>query len=415
MLMSYPESILEVVEALESHALTEGPHVEFKLFYRSVNYDALVRIMIGFANSDGGVIIIGIDELYDSSLMEAVYRCQEIPRAIKDEFEDKLASFISHRTANLDNWSFKTGLFFGHEFGVLFVHPSEKGMCFIHSESDRLNRTYYYRQGSKNVSVRAQFRRVFKYMSLENAIISLESKKWRFFEPTKWSDKFEGRFYRANYEHITKDDKNVQRVYATCVTRTQNSEAAWKVYAGSEGLQSHCIQLELDLGSLYDQLFASGFKIFERKVEYIREPQLLHIHESGNSFHELYFSDFNFRRYLDLLALKREAYSYENEVRYFAIPQKPEGRKLAGKALSEDLVIDWKEVILGIRVDKKCSLSELLALRHSCWSCGIDPVIKGQKLPGKRIPEADKMKKIDVILFNIDDMPGRRRITIDPC
>lgn len=413
--MDYPKSIAEVEEALKSHTLVEGQHVEFKIYHSRINVDELVRIMIGFANSGGGVIIIGFAELPPSAHVEHSYIGHGIPSSFKTDVAGRLADLISSRVINL-KWSYGVGHLFEMDFGAIFVSPSENGMCFLFSDSDFSNRTFYKRQNDKNVISRKQYRTVYKYMTLDSAIASMESKAWRFFEPIKWSDKFESRFYCAEYDNLPTGADCVQRVYATCVTRTRNSEAAWKVYAGREGMNSHCIQLELDLSELLWQLLASDKKIFERKVEYVEEYLLMHLHESGKTLHAQYFSGFSFDSFLDLLALKRNAYTYENEIRFFAVPQKPETRNYK-KAESIDIPMQWDKVIKRLRVDKKCSLSELVALRHSCWSCGIDPMIpkiKGKELPGNRIPEADKMKKVEVILFDIDDMPGKKRISIEP-
>lgn len=404
----YPNNITELLTELDNQTLAEGVHVDFKVFQMSVNIDVLVRTMVAMANSDGGVIVIGIADMSTKG-----YSLHGLPKGIKKKLSVNLKEFIDHRTKNLE-WSVDYGAYGGMDFAALFVTPSNKGMCFIHSDGDIANRSYYYRRGDRNVLIRSQFRTLYKYMTLDAAIASLESKSWRFYEPTQWPDKYESRFYCADYRKLPQEPGSEQRVYATCVTRTQNSEAAWKVYAGKDGMQSHCIQIELDLVELLHQLFSTGYKIYERRVDYMEETKLIHLHEASSRRHAEYFSGFNFNLFLNLLALKRDAYTYENEVRYFAIQQTPEVRSLGRKVAHADLPMDWSKIIKRIRIDKNCSLSELVALRHSCWSCGINPIIKGTSLPGGLIPSVAGMKQVDVSLFNIDDMPGRKHIVIEP-
>ena len=74
-----------------------------------------------------------------------------------------------------------------------------------------------------------RYTKVFKYMTLDVFLTSLYCGTWRFFEPSKWKDKFEQRFYCANYALPTAKGHTPQ-LFATCVTRGKNSEAAWKVY-----------------------------------------------------------------------------------------------------------------------------------------------------------------------------------------
>lgn len=407
--MAFPKTIAEIIEAIDNQTLVDGNHIEQKVFHDHINFDSITRSMVAMANSGGGVIVIGIGDLPNGA-----YILHGIPDGTERQINVGLREFIRNRTKNLDNWRHEIGKYLDMDIAAIFVEPSKGGFCFIHSENDVANRTYYYRSGDKNISVRSQFRSVYKYMTLDAAIACMEGKSWRFYEPTKWPDKFERRFYCADYSLIPQQQNSEQKVYATCVTRTQNSEAAWKVYAGNEGMKSHCVQLEMDWAEMILLLFSSGYRIYERKVDYVDEYQIMHLHESANKHHAGYFSGFCFDLFLNLLALKRDAYTYENELRYFAVPQVPEERTIKGKASSIDLSFDWSKVIKRIRVDKKCSISELVALRHSCWSCGINPVIKGANIPGKLHPNAAAMKQVEVVLFNIDDMPGRKSITIEP-
>ena len=406
----WPKTIEEVIEALDSNIITEGVHVEFKIFHSSMNVDSFVRTMIGLANSGGGVVIIGIDlmgmHIPDAMIVDGV------DNMVKNQLCNDIHPYIERRVKNMDDWNCDFGTYQDIEFAAVFVRQSSKGMSYLYSENDPMNRTYYYRSGGKSETLRAQYRTVYKYMTMDAMIASLEGKCCRFCEPISWPDKYESRFYCADYSKIDKDEYSEQRLYVTCVTRTQNNEAAWKVYAGREGLQAHCVQLELDMYALLEQLFNSGYKIFERRVHYENDNYIQHLHEKSNKNYNEHFIKFNFNQFLNLMALKREAFAYENEIRLFALKQVAEERSIK-KAFHEDLPLDWSKVIKKLRIDSKCTVSELVALRHSCWARGINPVIKGKELPGDVPANVANMVQMDVTLFNIDDMPGKRRIVIE--
>jgi len=411
----YPKNINEIIVGLEHSTLREGQHVEFKIYHGAIKVDDLSRSMIGLANSGGGVIVIGVADMTSPrSTINGAVMFRGIPTDTNDSLRKSLPDYLKARVVNVDDWRVELGTCFNMDIAAVFVEQSRHGMAYIYSTSDKANRTYYYRRGSDVINIRNQFRTVYKYMTMDAAITSLENKSWRFWEPRKWADKYETRFYCANYDKLNAESESVQRIYATCVTRNQNSEAAWKVYAGKEGMQAHCIQLELDLVKLLEQLFKSDCRIHERRVEYKDEKYIMGLHESASKHHKEYFDDFNFNLFLNLLALKRDAYTYENEVRFFATSQNAEERSHGRmKPFHRDLEMDWKDVIKRIRVDKNCSDSELVALRYSCWNCGINPVIKGRVLPGGIPASALGMKHVDVVLFNIDDMPGRKSIEIE--
>ena len=72
---------------------------------------------------------------------------------------------------------------------------------------DALTSTMYLQPFCKNKTV-------YKYMDFETAIICLTSSSIRFVEPTEWYDKYEGRFYNANYIRICKDTYLTPILYA---------------------------------------------------------------------------------------------------------------------------------------------------------------------------------------------------------
>ena len=255
-----------------------------------------------------------------------------------------------------------------------------------------------------------RYPKVYKYMTLEAFLTSLYCRTWRFFEPSKWNDKFEQRFYCANYT-IPTAIGNTPQLFATCVTRERNSEAAWKVYSHGQGLGARCLQLELDTVELRKQLRATGYQFEEKSIEYIPENVILDLHKKRKPYYKKYFTSFTLDSYLRLLSLKRNAYAYEKELRLFIIPHNGKLRNKGKKAQAMDIKIEWKNVIKRVRVDKKCSDAELASIQRACFSVGINPIIKNYNFIGI-VPIPSNLKDIEFERFDIDDMPGTNSITI---
>lgn len=194
-------------------------------------------------------------------------------------------------------------------------------------------------------------------MTLDVFLTSLYCGTWRFFEPSKWKDKFEQRFYCANYALPTAKGHTPQ-LFATCVTRAKNSEAAWKVYSNGQGLGAHCLQLELDIIELRKQLRASGLHFEEKLIEYESENKIMNLHKKRKPYYKDYFSSFTLNSFLRLLSLKREAYSYEEELRLFVIPKTNGKRNKCKKAQHQDLKIN------GVILSPKCVLTRSALMQN---------------------------------------------------
>lgn len=232
----------------------------------------------------------------------------------------------------------------------------------------------------------------YKYLDLETALLCLKNKSIRFAEPTRWEDKYEGRFYQANYENVCNDPSCSPLLYACCMTYKQNNEAAWKLYSyGKTGLGAHCVQFKINRHKFRQQLaksgqVKSGYTIFEGKVLYCREDVINGIHkkkyktsngsEVENENYNKFFDSFNLFKYLNLLLLKRDYFKHENEIRFFIIPNdvgKPKakqsqkgGIKVYGDTL--DVNIDWADVLEEIKIDEKCTDLEYEIFKDACLS-----------------------------------------------
>lgn len=250
------------------------------------------------------------------------------------------------------------------------------------------NNVHYYQLSNKFLPEKdtAYF---YKYMDLESALLSLRNGNLRFVEPTRWEDKYEGRFYNANYDNVSKNKSYYPFLYSCCMTIKPHNEAAWKVYSyGKIGLGAHCVQFKLNRNQFRKELINSketkDSDIYEGLVTYIREEIINNIHEKTyknykgdilpNEYYQSFFLSFDRLSYLNLLLLKRDYFRHENEVRFFIIPSNATDKKgkLSRKNGKEifgsysDVNIDWSNVIEEIRIDSNCTNLEYELFKDEC-------------------------------------------------
>lgn len=253
---------------------------------------------------------------------------------------------------------------------------------------------YYRLSDNKN-------RVVFKYMSLEAAILCLENANLRFVEPDQWTDPFESRFYRADYSNVlSRDSEYPKKVFACCFTLNKDSEAAWKAYSSGDGLKGRCVKIKCDLREIRRNLQSycgEGYLIYEGLVNYdLSDEDIESLHYYDSRLYSTFFSHLSIKEYLSLLLIKRPAFYYEKELRIFIIPDSDKGSE--AKEFFPSIV--WKNVIKEIVLDERCSSVEFDIFRRLCINNGI-PV--GNSKGDVRITKSQlHAKKEDSITIGAD-------------
>lgn len=402
------KDINEIVSALMDGTLQESETIEFKHTLPH-NLPMIAKTIVGIDNSGGGYLIFGVIELSKKRV-----RIVGINNA--EEIQKTLIILIQKYTVGVQGIPHIYTVD-DKKFVVFQIEKVEPKSYYSRRETSPVRLTAYERittEGSRIkeiVKEKKNYGRVYKYMTIEAFWVSLYAKTWRFFEPNKWNDKYERRFYCAKYL-IPKAGKATPQLFATCVTKKQNNEAAWKVYSHGQGLDSHCVQLELDMDKLRTELRNKGMTIVDMPVEYKEEDYIRGLHvKSKSKDYSKYFSAFTFEKFLKLLTLKREAYSYEEEVRLFALPKHYAKRSMGRKCQSKDLMVDWSKVIRKVRIDKACTDAELTSVQQACFFAGINPVINGYKFIGN-VPKPSVCVDVEFEKYDVDAMPGKSRITI---
>lgn len=166
---------------------------------------------------------------------------------------------------------------------------------------------------------------LYKYMPLNRFLSMLDEQKLTFVSPETWYDPFETRFYLADYSKF-KFDK--PEVYCMCLTDQgyENEEASWKMY--SDGSNSKIVQITFDKNIFFNILDGyanvSGCTIYIGRANYLYNVnEIKNLHKPGSKGYDYYFSsDFKIENFINLLCIKRHAFSFENEVRVFMVNNK---------------------------------------------------------------------------------------------
>lgn len=162
-------------------------------------------------------------------------------------------------------------------------------------------------------------KKLYKHMSLENALATLNNHTLWFANPTIWKDPFESRFVSAKYVDNNKktiDFPWIDRVFCACFTETAASEAYWTPYSQQQiGVEFRISRQEL-LRVLKN--YADAYDIFIGKVEYMLTS---HIKGPVNSipFSAPIPTKNSKEWWARLLLLKRVAYRYEDEIRIIIV------------------------------------------------------------------------------------------------
>ncbi len=394
----------ELLAKLRDGSLREDETVELKIQLSDFAMPTIIKCMVAMANTKGGYIIVGA--------RETRYGCSIV--GVKDPalaFDIKFRRLVDKNCPGIQ-WNIIRANIDSKTVLIINVIKSEFTIYYSNSDTSPERQYLYIRKGDGNIiDGHRLYQNIYKYMTVDAFINCMYHKSWRFFEPNKWNDKFERRFYCADYKLPGIKDCT-PRVYATCVTRAKNSEAAWKVYANGEGLNARCIELELDVVELRKQLGNSNMRIEERSVEYLQEHTIMELHKKTSSDYSRYFHNFTLKKFIDLLSVKRDAYQYEKEIRLFIIPQELTlNRSRNNKSEYIDINIAWDRVIKSMRISKKCSDAELTAIQYACFSAGINLAISSYHFITQALVPAG-LKNVSAMLFDIDEMPGTKKIII---
>ena len=250
---------------------------------------------------------------------------------------------------------------------------------------------------------------IFKYMNFDAALKSLNSGKLRFAEPSTWDDQYESRFYLADYKNVLngqKEEDVCPLLYASCFTNKKDNEPAWKIYTYAKDkndiVKSRCVQFKLDKKKLRGELIKnlSNCCVYEGCVSYFWQGFIDSMHRKSIKgggvikLHSLFFNDFDFIKYLNLLLLKRDSFEHEREIRILIVSEEDKHEKKAqdykdnngnvkhGRYI--DVQINWSKVIKEVIYDASCSKEQKQDLINAMKKVNNNIIVKPYYVNGRK-------------------------------
>lgn len=204
---------------------------------------------------------------------------------------------------------------------------------------------------------------LYKYMPLESALATINEKYLWCANPVVWKDPFERRFIEAKYTVGSKEEDFPLngRVFCSCFTQTQTSEAHWNTYMNGQIGISFNIKRDMLLQML-DSL--SDCEVYIGTVSYQKTKDIEKKKLSDIDCLKTVspFSLTNRELQIKLLLLKRIAFQYENEIRILVVKKnktKEKGIKIPFDGIDPNKLIDRITIDPSVGIHAEKMLKEL--------------------------------------------------------
>ena len=165
---------------------------------------------------------------------------------------------------------------------------------------------------------------LYKYMPASRLLDILEKDPHQigFVSPEKWYDPYEIKFLNTDYSAL---NGYIQpKIYCFCARMdNRNEEASWKIYKKeNEPLLRMSIKTIDFLSSLDKFAKEHECDLYFSKVDYrLKKKEIDELYLPSSPYYHDFFDDFDDKRYVKVMSLKRWAFGYENEYRIFVIPR----------------------------------------------------------------------------------------------
>ena len=200
---------------------------------------------------------------------------------------------------------------------------------------------------------------IFRYMQYQDLKLSLNNRSFAFMTPDNWEDKLERRYWQIDYSAVNPNFE-VPKFACLCVTpeNQDDSAASWKMYRKDckdkklddfdNNLVRLTIHFERFIGALNAWAEKEGSEIYIIAVDYsYGQQEIIDMAKSCDFFPR----GFDIEDYFRVLSFKRPYYSFEREIRFFALEPK------WGNAIEKNLLIlkdfDISKCITRDSYDKK--------------------------------------------------------------
>ncbi|MBX2914702.1 MAG: hypothetical protein KF856_05430 [Cyclobacteriaceae bacterium] len=196
---------------------------------------------------------------------------------------------------------------------------------------------------------------IYRIELLDRFYKLLDNKELVFVNPDKWEDPLENLIFNAR---VIKDGKSFQnpakeKIFSQCWSYEGDSYGIWKIYttkADDKGIvKRHMgVRITTRLDRLNQLSKLNNGQYFYGVIDYKWKYELDQLVKSRQIREALRITTPD-KKHLETLLLKRKCYSFENEIRLFAIPEKISASK-SEKHLFR-LALNPKDFISSVRFD----------------------------------------------------------------
>ena len=171
---------------------------------------------------------------------------------------------------------------------------------------------------------------LYKYMPASRLLDILEKDPHQigFVSPEKWYDPYEIKFLNTDYTAL--NGYKQPKIYCFCARMdNRNEEASWTIYKKeNEPLLRLSIRTIDFLLSLDKFAKEHECDLYFSKVDYrLKKKEIDELYLPSSPYFHDFFDDFDDKRYVKVMSLKRWALGYENEYRIFVIPRNQDAIK----------------------------------------------------------------------------------------
>lgn len=183
------------------------------------------------------------------------------------------------------------------------------------------NFQHIYMLNGHNLDGDESIKSLYKYQSFERFFDNLQKNEFVFVNPDSWLDPYEKLYLDTDYSGLKFFQKNIR---CLCVTETsaENEEASWNAYKHDNSFNDCSIMIRYKTQEVLKALekYASennadiyiGNCIYGLSVKEIKSLYSL------PEYKDIFFGNgFSIEHYLSLMLLKRKAFEYEKEIRFF--------------------------------------------------------------------------------------------------
>jgi hypothetical protein len=204
-------------------------------------------------------------------------------------------------------------------------------------------------------------KRLYRFMPVNEFFKMLHTGKYIFRNPSAWNDPFEKYFldreYRIKNTNYHLSIKN--NLFASCFSKTSNSEAYWNVYTpNSDGVRIE-FSTEIFLDNFLSRIvnadvYMGSIKYYSTNEFHKTDIDIKRLSSSitNNNDHEVQ---------AELMFRKRKAFLYEDEVRIMILPHK--AKKSNGSEIT--IPINLSAMIKSVYFDPRFGLDHFNYLKKS--------------------------------------------------